>query len=768
MIGLEPHDDRTPEAGPPPGSWTVRQVALGYIAAAWVIVQVLEVLSEPWNLSARMVRLIQIGLAVGFLSATISVFVRQRSWSRIRRPTFGNRDRVFSAAGWVLAGLLLASLAYTVASTRRDDRARTEALPRAEALLQQGAYLEAYAVASAALEQLPGDPALTELLDAVSLEVTVTSTPAGATVWVKEYADGPEAWRRLGTTPVSRTRLPVGTKQVRVELEGFEPELRVPWVLDSLSVVLDSVGWPEGMVRVPPSLSAPWTRDTGSGVVLQFQRFFYDRYEVRNSDYGRFVSQGGYADEDLWASLHPLGLADDTRSRFVDATGRQGPATWELGAPVPGTEDLPVSGISWFEAMAYCRSLGKTLPTIYHWSVASGVIMTSADVAAASNFASAGLRPGSESRGVGAFGTYDLAGNVREWIWNEAEGGQGSGGGRMILGGGWNDPAYSITHGNYLDPSDRSPGNGFRCILEPDAAATDPRIYAPITLIARDYYSETPVSDEIFEVFRRQFGYDQAPLEPLVEAEGTTEDGLRWELVSFEAAYTGSRVKAFVLRPAEGEGPFQSVVLFPGSAAPLEESVLGPGLSDQYEIHWLARTGRAVVIPVLKGTWSRQDGLPSTWPDETRSYADYVVRWVQDVSRTLDYMDTRADFESGSVAYFGYSWGGRMGPIILAVEDRFKVGILKSGGLAPARALPEVDQVNYVTRARQPVLLVNGERDSVVPVETAQRPMFDLLGAPDADKRHRIFPGGHLTPRVPTIREIADWLDRYLGPVEEV
>ena len=44
--------------------------------------------------------------------------------------------------------------------------------------------------------------------------------------------------------------------------------------------------------------------------------------------------------------------------------------------------------------------------------------------------------------------------------------------------------------------------------------------------------------------------------------------------------------------------------------------------------------------------------------------------------------------------------------------------------------------------------------------------MFRLLGAPDADKRHAVFEGGHVPPMQGTMGEALAWLDKYLGPVE--
>jgi len=139
---------------------------------------------------------------------------------------------------------------------------------------------------------------------------------------------------------------------------------------------------------------------------------------------------------------------------------------------------------------------------------------------------------------------------------------------------------------------------------------------------------------------------------------------------------------------------------------------------------------------------------------------------VRDARRTIDYLETRPDIDAKKIAYFGVSWGGRMGAIIPAVEPRIKTVILNSGGLASSKSQPEVDQLNYVTHVTQPVLMLNGRSDAIEPVDSAQLPMFDLLGSPKDQKKHLLFDDGHAVPvhRNETARESIAWLDKYLGP----
>ena len=78
---------------------------------------------------------------------------------------------------------------------------------------------------------------------------------------------------------------------------------------------------------------------------------------------------------------------------------------------------------------------------------------------------------------------------------------------------------------------------------------------------------------------------------------------------------------------------------------------------------------------------------------------------------------------------------------------------------------PEIDPLNYAPRVRIPTLMLNGRYDFESPFETAQRPLFDLLGSPAEHKRHTVFEKGHALPVEDVARTILPWLDRYLGHV---
>ena len=186
-------------------------------------------------------------------------------------------------------------------------------------------------------------------------------------------------------------------------------------------------------------------------------------------------------------------------------------------------------------------------------------------------------------------------------------------------------------------------------------------------------------------------------------------------------------------------------------------------VEDQFD--FLLKSGRALIVPTYKGSYERRDdyradGLPQG------VFRDHVIAWSKDLSRSLDYLETRKEIDGTKVAYFGASLGGAEAPIMAVVEPRIKAVIISSGGFQLRRDLPEVDPLNFVTHVTVPVLMLSGRYDATFPLEVSQRPLFELLSTPGKDKKHVIYEGGHgAFPRPSAIRECLDWLDKYLGPV---
>jgi formylglycine-generating enzyme required for sulfatase activity/dienelactone hydrolase len=691
------------------------------------------------------------------------------------------RRLAHSRWAWAVAALVVAVLAAGAVAYARHRAhvrwAREEALPRIRALAGPGRvgmagrpeYLAAFALLREAQRYLPRNPELEQLQAVVSRETEMTSEPPGATVWSKPYADPSAPWTRVGVTPLAKMRMAATVFRFRVEKAGFAP-LTVAAAPGSYDAGKGEVGPGRILFRLDPEASLPagMVRVTGAD---ELPDFFMDRNEVTNRAFKAFVDAGGYHDGRYWK--HPFELEGrslsfaDAMHRLVDRTGRPGPATWEAGGYPEGRDEYPVTGVSWYEAAAYAEFAGKTLPTLRHWAVATGQhgwarFELGILLLPMSNFKGKGPVPAGTTAAISPDGVADLAGNVREWCWNASERG------RCLRGGAWNDQEYMYSLVTQAPPFDRSEKNGLRCARFIDAGAVPPSAFDTYrTEAERDLRAEKAVSDEVFAAYREQFAYDPRPLDARVEARDDSREGWVREKVSFNAAYGGERVIAQVFLPRRAASPFQAVVYFPGAMAfgsrpsdTLEESI-----EFKQNVSFFVQTGRAVLYPVFK--WAHERRAPGDEPpaDGTREDAVRQIHQVQDVRRSVDYLVSRPDIDPQRLAFCGFSWGGWLSSVVLAVEDRFRIGIVHSGGLEGWHARPEVDPLNYVSHVRVPLLMLNGRYDLTVPLETAARPMFERLGTPDRDKRLYVADSDHWIPRTELIRESLAWLDEYLGPV---
>ncbi len=656
-----------------------------------------------------------------------------------------------------LAVLLAALVAFVVLTTRRISRerwARQEALPELTRLADEGEFVAAFRLAQQIRPELPEDPLAEKLWNDVSLPVRLTTDPEGAEVAFKPYAEPDEAWEPLGISPLEGTRVPVGSLRWRLVKEGYEPREVTFFSLDleTFSLVPEGES-PEGMIPVPGGHYVYRATRT-----VELPDYWLDRSEVTNRDFQRFVDGGGYDRPEYWTEPfvkegRTLSF-EEAMAGLRDTTGRPGPSTWELGSYPEGQPDVPVGGVSWYEAAAYAEFAGRSLPTFHHWFRASGARSIFSDILGFSNFGGEGPSPVGSHEGISPWGHSDMAGNVREWVWNA------SGTRRHTLGGAWNDPTYLFTGPDALDPFDRSPTLGFRCALYPTPPPDD--AFTPIETVFRDYSKETPVDDEIFEVYRRLHSYDRGPLEARVESVDDSDERWRVENVSYAAAYGGERIPARLLLPRGVSPPYQAVLYFPsGAALGLRSSEERFGESGHYG--FLVRGGRAVLAPVFKETYERRS--PPGPPGES-FWRDVVIQWSKDVARSLDYLEERPDIDRDRLAFHGLSMGADVGPLAAAVDARFRAVVLVAGGLSTEEEPPEVDAFHFAPRVTAPVLMINGRHDFASPLEASQKPLFRALGTPDDLKRHYIFEGGHVPPRWQEVaRETLDWLDRQLGPV---
>ncbi len=681
-----------------------------------------------------------------------------------------------SSIAIAIAAVAVVVLAVWGWRTAQESNARAS-LTEIAALAQSDRYAEAYELAANAERYLGDDETLATLMHEVSDLLTVTTEPAGARVYLQPFpGEGSTARDSVfaGETPLADYRTARVDHRVFVAQDGYVPVERLASSALTRDESLDverriklhielqpAGGWPVEMSFVPGGPYGMVSPDVPIGLSTDLDDFAIDRFEVSNEEFRVFVTEGGYATDTYWGDEPP------DRGSLVDRTGLAGPRGWAGQRFPEGQGRHPVTGVTWFEAAAYCRSRAKRLPTVYEWEKAArdgqvshtGVMMpwglmgsTGTSVRRA-NFSSDGPGPvDAFPFGISPYGVYGMAGNVKEWTANIL------GAGYAVTGGSWEDPTYLYTEHGSVPGMFASSALGFRCAK--NVSGTSDQGAGRIDLDERTP-AYTPVERATFRSLLDYYRYDRRDANPRIISTVET-DGWTKERIWIDGVERDSILLYFYV-PRASAPPYQTLVHVPGISVFCCETL---DEETEWVIGPVIRGGRAVLSVVMKGMLER--GFDPGWtqpPTNSVRFRDEMVRMATELRMGIDYIETRPDVDMDRLAYVSLSWGAGSRLGFAAMDERYKAVVFIGGGIDERvkPTLPEANNVNFAPYIDAPILLLNGRNDEEHPWLTRARPLWNLL--PEPKELVLIDGAGHVPPLDVRIPAINDFLDKTLGPV---
>ena len=211
------------------------------------------------------------------------------------------------------------------------------------------------------------------------------------------------------------------------------------------------------------------------------ETYSIDRYPVTCYQYRQFIVAGGYKNPKYWSKLG---------WNWLQANSVNQPLYW---SDHPIFNNHPVSGVSWYEAEAYCQFMGRRLPTEAEWEKAaswSAQTMTKnlypwGEETPAAHRCNHDNHIGKTTpvdtfpEGKSVYGCWDMLGNVWEWTNSWFDGYEGfasypyrgysqtyfDGEHRVLKGGSWATRPWALRSSfrNWYHPGVRQIIAGFRC-----------------------------------------------------------------------------------------------------------------------------------------------------------------------------------------------------------------------------------------------------------------------------------------------------------------
>ena len=215
--------------------------------------------------------------------------------------------------------------------------------------------------------------------------------------------------------------------------------------------------------------------------IIYLDTYWLDRYPVNCSQYREFMAAGGYQNSQWWS---------EEGWKWLETNPVSQPLYW---SDTTDWDNYPVCGVTWYEAQAYARFVGKLLPTEAEWEKAAswnpetgkkqrycwGKAEPSAKTGNYDTLVGHTTSVNAYPAGQSPYGCYDMLGNIWEWTASWFQGYKGFNSypyqgysqvyfddrHRVLRGGSWATRPWGLrtSFRNWYHPGVRQIFAGFRC-----------------------------------------------------------------------------------------------------------------------------------------------------------------------------------------------------------------------------------------------------------------------------------------------------------------
>ena len=736
------------------------QVIGGFVAIVFGVLQGIDWLFNKYQIDSFYFNMILIFILISFLVTLVYYLIK-----KVNQKS----DKIYKSKilfGIVSSLLLLAIFNYFYNKINNNQNLINETIPQIINLYDEGEINKVFSILNELNKNFPDNEIINSYLDKSSRYAYLKSNIEGIDVSIK-YGDD-SVYNFLGKTPLDSFRVPYSRNSHILKLvhNGIE-YLQKPRLNHNYKFPDKTINIPEGH-KVFLGSNARMFLQGINFKEINLNPFSISKNEVTNKEYQKFMDSGGYDNPSYWDFPFEIdGVIYDFNSsiqKFTDKYGKKGPSNWSYGKFPSGLDNHPVTGISWFEARAYAKYSNLSLPNVYQWLYSSGisdrenVFVINQSISEQSNYNSIQTRPVDNS--LGSYNELNnIGGNVKEWATNPYGNKKTK---FSILGGSYLEPSYTFNNYYSQSPFDRSLGNGIRLLknLTNEVSKFDNEI---IPEFQRDFSKLSDVSDDVFEIFKNQFDYNDKPLNSTTTNLDGYQDGYTVQKFEMETTYeSDEKLFGYIIYSNEFKNKYNPIIEFPNASSigNNDDSFLPERLLNNFK--YLIDEGYAIIHPIYHNTYSREKTHNTFWPDDSENYKNTIIKIGQDFRRSIDYIETRKDFNINNLSYFGGSWGSTTSNYLLAIDERVKSAFLLVGGLMMQKSKNEVEAHYYLRRIKTPILHIIGKLDGIFGYGESYLPWKDLVGTePENLKTIEYDNFGHGIPKDTIIKYHQNWIEKY-------